>query len=458
MKLGTEPSPASQELHSADSATSTESNDSHTTSSCSKEYQPVQLLSWNIEELGGGTSEPMVRESVLIDAYAKLIAGLELDVVVVLDVRWGRKYQIRQGKLEDGSPYLYYEDATEDTGPAELDRILEALGKADSAGGWKLFVPKDEGVIYDRGSTVGIFYKTQDGLSVADQGLAQAWKDPAAGIGGLVAWVTFDVPAKDDFEAWQVTVAAPLNVMADHDLPAKDASEDDKEPTLKDLPDAYVLALSWSEDRSGTELSGLRNKLKIFGPAIQEGTVLHRLYWEDIVQDNEFLVENALALNRFNPWVQNEYMNWEALKYPEHPDELHEVLGVLADQVLSRYGSAEQAPWIRELRVVDLVRAGLAKESKVYAPADGDTSEASGEASDALPEDGLLVDSLKSFLELAPPLISEVEDDDAEDEDSEDGPAAEVDEEAALDISAGYDFARRLSSHWPLLAKIQPSG
>lgn len=473
MKLGTERSTSSRDLEAADAAAAEKSNESPAVSSCSKTYEPIQLLSWNVEELGGGTSEPMVRESVLIDAYAKLITGLDLDVVVLLDVRWGRKLQIRQGTLSDGSPYLYYEDAEEDTGPAELDRILKALGKADSAGGWKLLIPSgDDGVIYDHGSTVGIFYKTQDGLSVADQGLSQGWEEPVAGIGGLLAWVTFDVPGTDDAEPWQATVAAPLHVMANEDLPAPDESEEDGGPELVDLPEAFVLALSWSPEASGSELSSLRSRLGLSGRNLQEGTMLHRLYWEKLVEDNEFLIDNAIVLNRRNPWVQNEYMNWQALAYPEHPDELDEVSGVLTDQVVSRWGSAEHPPWIEELRVVDMVRATLAQESKVYAAAAEDGSgsgeatagEASesgsaSEASDALPEDGLLVDALKSFSELSPPLVEKIEEDGDDGGDEairKDEPAADVDEEAALDLSTSYDFIRRLSDHWPLLAKVRP--
>lgn len=459
MKLGSEPSESSRDLTAADKAAAGESNDSHAVSSCSKTYEPIRLLAWNLEELGGGTSEPMVRESVLIDAYAKLITGLDLDVVVLLDVRWGRKYQIAQGTLDDGSPYLYYEDAKEHTGPAELDRIVEAVGKADAAGGWTLLVPKgDDGVIYDHGSTVGILYKTQDGLAVADQGLAQAWDEPVAGIGGLLAWVTFDVPGTDGSEPWQVSVAAPLNVMADHPLPAPDEAEEDAGPELTDLPEGYVLALSWSREASVQGLSALRGRLGLTGPSLHEGTVLNRPYWERLVEENELLIDNAIVLNRRNPWVQDAYMNWQALEYPEHPDELREVLGVLADQVMSRWGKAETPPWIEELRVVDLVRATLTKESKVY-PAIADSDSSSGEAAEALPEDGLLVDALESFLELMPALVDAVEEEeDGSREETENEPAAAVDPEAALDISTCYDFVRRLSDHWPLLAVIRPYG
>lgn len=465
MRLGKSTQSPAEELLAADAALSETSNESADIAPCHKRYTPAHLLAWKVSELGGGVSHSQKRDPVVLEGLAAVIAGLGLEnaVVVLTDVRWGRKLQVKTGELEDGRTYVYYEDATADTGKAEVDAILAKVRETDAAGGWQSWVPTDTdgAVLYDAGSTAAVLYRTGAGLALAAKGVSRVWDEPVDGIGGLLAWATFDVPAGDDTEAWQVSVAAPLNVRADDALAAPD---EPGEADLSDLPDGYVIALA-AGDGTDAKFSGVRSRLGLSSRAQPaEGTVLDRPYWEELVETRELLIDNALAANPYDVRVQDASMSWQALAPPDHPDELAEIVGRVADQVLVKRGG-DLPPRVAVLRVVDLVRAALAKESPVYSAAttETETTPSTGEADSdppagGLPEDGVLASPLARFRSTYEALAqSEEAEDEAGDEDSSETSSKDAfDPEAAADVSTCHEFVRRLSSHWPLLATLLP--
>lgn len=467
MKLAGEP-PAdspSRELLIADEELSSEDNTDDATAECPPDLPPapVTVMSWNITELGGGSSAPVEREQVLIDAYAATIAAVAPTIVVIMDVRWGRKHQVVADTLDDGSTCLRYEPAAEHTGVAELDRIMAALGKADGGAKWSLLVPTDDagGTVYHRGTTAALLYRGDTGLALLDKGVARGWDEPALGIGGDLHWAQFKVPAEDDTRAWTLSVAAPCHVMGERAVaePSEDDPEEQNseppEPKGK-LPDNYVLALSTDADlsRRAGGLAPVRGALGLANRIVPDrGTVLSRPYWEALAEANEFFVANPLGMNARDIHVHDDHMHWEAIALPDHPDEIDDVAGTICDQILACQGGDTDIPVIRELRVVDLVRAALKPNSPAHSPAqtpepapDPSPSEPQPEA-EPLDEDGVLADRVPKLDGFSPVLDKARVDEDAPDDPNR---------EARAELHVAYDFVRRLSDHWPLLATLCP--
>jgi hypothetical protein len=369
------PSSAPPALQALVSSEETTVPDEQAVVPCSKKKQeekpapkdPLRVMLWNIRQFGGGFNEPVQRDAALIEAYAQLVAALKADIVVLVGLtRTIGKVAKVSGTTPSGTPLLEMEDAVEDTGVAEVKRILAKLQSLDSAGGWEAQFRENEAkdaYVYLFESTTCILHRTADGLTYSRLDVVDSDLVPKLGLTGKLVCASFDSPKH---------CAKPINVMAP--LGAIDARAANETLTLPSdapaktaaAPEAAVLALSAPEDLAADRgaFNDFREAMEaVYRLPSSEGSVLRPDYWKTVAETHDGLLANFAAVALDDIRLQDERMHWDAMETPKHAVALDEIVGVLADTLLVRAVDADAAPKIEELRVVDLVRASLSSEA-----------------------------------------------------------------------------------------------
>jgi hypothetical protein len=373
---------------------------------------PVRAILWNIREFGGGFQSPAVRPDYCLQAYAAVIKAVKADICVLL----GLTRTIGWIPENDGGIIIMREE-THDSGLAEARRLLAELQRIDAGGAWQLLPVNgaDGKPAYHRHETACFLFKSATGISCGPATVAPCGEAFLA-LAPMRIPGTFDAPPELPF-------LAPLRV-GRYPFSRNDPPDPDAPATLP--PHAVVAFSAGQEIPAGTGYLDFRTECDVeYVRPLQEGTVLQIPFWEDIAASEEALLENHIALNPADVQLQDRAMYWEALRLEDHPDELPDVRGRLADSLLVRNTGDGPAPRLEKLRVVDLVRASLPAESLPDVNAEG-----------ALDEDTAAAAPCAAFVKSLPVLK----------EASPESPQRLL-AEAAL-------FARKLSDHWPVITDI----
>lgn len=374
---------------------------------------PLRVLVWHVRELGGGFQSPERRADVCIQAYAKVAAALKPDAWILLGLTsrrgWTPKVKNSVVTMDEGA---------NNTGVAEAKRILDELKKADTGGDWKLAVANgmDEKPAYDRYHTACFFYRGAKGIACEKAGVTECGAT-------LLTMAQLDVPDVFDVPP-DLALVAPMFV-GRKSLFATTPPRPDV--TVPALPACSVIGFSAVEGLGGEGYCDFRSDCDVeYSPPLANGTKLKIPYWEAVAERDEALLENYVALNAADVARQNEAMHWEAVKKDDDPDHLDEVVGRLADSLLVRC-SGGLAIKAETVRVVDLVRAGL----------DKDTIAKVGQEA-PLDEDACIATLLRQEAQAAAHVKTVT-------------PAS-----TAENMIAGAAlFARRLSDHWPIVADVR---
>jgi len=396
---------------------------------------PLRILMWNILELGGGFSRPSERPDYVIDSYASLIESLNIDICVILGVtRTVGKIPVRQ---EGDNPCLIMEDGPIDSGPAEVQRILEKLKSRDTAGNWEaqFFKPENEHV-YHFGATTCFLHRTSKGIRFSKFDLADSKSNHGAGLTGKLLCAAFELP---EHEAAAFHIAAPLGVPP-HQRPLARKPDPGPESALRatgPLPKPCIVGVS-----SPNDLLNPKWKFHEFKASVQatylrpgrEGTILQQEFWQKSISNNDRLLSNFLAVDIANVSLQDDEMYWSAMDKPKHAETAEEVSGILADVFLLSNGpQGTPSAVIDEIRIVDLIAAAIPAEKlgqirQSAAPAD---------AAQALPsEDSVLAAQRR-----------------ARRNQTVSGPQPE--ENAANELADCHYFSLALSEHWPVVAQLR---
>lgn len=387
--------------------------------------KPARILYWNIFELGGGLFTPAERPQLAIDAYAQLFAALDLHVVVLGGLTRGPR-RVPVSRTAGAARFIALEDAPPDTGPAEVARILRKLQALDAGAGWQLVLPQHRttgATLYHRGGTTAFLYAASKGFALQKTDLiASTVRDNPCVTDTLVA-VSFSAPA---FSAAPVRVMASLGPTTPERpgerLRVEDPPEE-REPTAE-MPKSAALFVSMQGD-AVERLHELEVALDAeFLPARRQGTVLDDDFWKVTNDRREGLLTSFTAVSPTDLQLQDQRMHWEALPPPEHARDPGSVKGHLADGMLIVHHVVADPPQVQELRVVDLIAAGLASPG--------------GETSEAPSERGVLSSQRRAWARTA--RHERVK-----------APTRD----AANDLAEGSYFARTLSQHWPLVTQLK---
>jgi hypothetical protein len=410
------------QLMAADSAASAYGDDTGAVEECplkkkEKESGRARVLLWHVSELGGGVRWGAKRSDAAIDAFATVIAKSEADLCVLMGLR-RTEAQLVQKTLSDGSTAMFREVRTEETGVAEVKRIVDALGRADGAGGWQAaFVKDGSDTLYQRGTSVAFLYKSAKGITLDGVTLVHGERDEQLGLSGELACAAFTVTLRG--KPVKLPLLAPLAAGA------LDPAE--KPPaTHGEVPEQCVLVLSLpyelAEDPS--RLASFRSVVDAeYLPLPNAGSVPRQSYWDEAFEHCEAFIDNPLTLNRVDARLHDDYMNWRALPLPRHPDALDRLVGRLSDLVVLKNGTAKPIK-VEDLRVLDLVRASLTDETAARGAEAGATP---------LEKDRLLAPLLSKLKEAAKPLDSSKKND------------------AVNAVHASLQLTRLLSDHSPVL-------
>jgi hypothetical protein len=404
--------------------------------------KPARLLFWNVFELGGGLFTPAERPTYAIDAYAKLIASLDLHVVVLAGLTRSLQ-KVPVTRKAGAVSYVALEDAPADSGPAEAKRILRKLQAIDGGSGWQLALPKDPqtgATLYDRWTTVAFLYASGKGFSFQKTDVIEAALAAEAGVTDSLVVATFSAPA---YRSEPVRVMASLGLTTPErpweQLRAATATEE-REPTAP-MPESAVVFLSTPGD-AAESLRVLEDELDAeFLRPTSFGTVLGDDFWKVTTERHDGLLASFAAVDPADVRLQDGQMHWEALKPPEHPDAAERLPGFLADGMAIVHHLLTPPPVVQELRVVDLLAASLPPDRIARLRATPSAPTADGNPP---PEQGALVAQRAAWREAAQP-------------DREPPPDGEPppDEDAANELAQCSYFSRALSRHWPLLAQLK---
>lgn len=398
--------------------------------------KPARLLFWNVFELGGGLFTPSVRPQHAIDAYAQLVAALDLHVVVLAGLtRSLQKVPVRRGS--GPTAHIALEDAPADTGPAEAARILRKLQELDGGGGWQMVLPRDRKTgktLYHRWGTVAFLYAASKGFALQKTDVIESGVTEEAGVTDTLVAATFSAPAFS---------AAPVRVMASLGLTTPErpwerlrveATPEEREPTAP-MPESAVVFLSTHGD-AAESLHELEDALdaEFLRPSAY-GTVLGDDFWKATNERHDGLLASFTAVSPADLRLQDRHMHWEALPAPSHPREAERMPGFLADAMAIVHHLTTEPPRVQELRVVDLVAASLSPDGIQRLNATPGARTADGGPP---PELGALVAQRGAWAGTAR---------------REGDPEPERD--AANELAACSHFSRALSRHWPLLAQLK---
>lgn len=322
--------------------------------------KPIRMLFWHIFELGGGYYMPSVRPAYIVDTYARLIAALDLHVVVLQGLT--RTVQnVPTARGSGAAAYITLEPARADSGPEEARRILERLQALDGGAGWMMEIPRARGsdeVLYHRWTTVAFLYASARGLAFKQLDLVRTATNAAAGATGSLAAATFDAP---DYQSRPLCVMTSLG-LATPERPWErlrvPAPERELEPTAR-MPASAVLFLSAPGDAS-RGLFDFQDEVdaEFLRPGV-EGTVLGDEFWKVVSETHDGLLDNFTAMNTGDVLLQDREMHWEALKDPTHAREADQLPGFLADGLTIVHQRRSAPPKVQEMRVVDLIAASL---------------------------------------------------------------------------------------------------
>ncbi|HLT38379.1 MAG TPA: hypothetical protein VK034_18965 [Enhygromyxa sp.] len=398
-----------------------------------KPKQPLRVMFWHLDELGGGFHRSTDRPDWAIAAYAELIRVLKPDIVVLAGLQ--RTRGAVPVPVDAKVPHLVMEETAVDSGVTEAKRILARLQSLDGGAGWTArFVTASDGShVYQFDSTTCVLHRTDGGITFKRVEVVDSAFTPKLGLTGKLAQAIFDAPKQRDEP---VHVVAPLGVIDERRLvrdgpPARDP---DTEPEATgELADTSIFALSAPGDlRAGGAFGGFRAQVDaLYRLPSSEGSVLRDDHWKTVGEQHGALLANYAAVGLDDLLLQDEHMHWEALTPPSHARKLDEVRGRLADAVLICHGRTTGKPDIEELRVVDLVRAALT--AKLLAEADADQQSSTD---DSLPsEDGALADQQQAF--------------------RADRQAPKPADDLANALAACRYFSHALSGHWPVITQIR---
>jgi len=216
--------------------------------------RPVRVMSWNLQDLGGGPSRGPSRSSESIARIATVIAEVRPDICAILEVKLaGRRpsapekpappkmtrsrtnamqldaeYQARiQIYNKDWAAYQlklleWQKAATLGVAPGvvELGRILTALQAIDSAGSWTLLI---DDKLHTVGEAYAFFYRA-DAVRATSWEVLSKWEWPTSGY-RHPARVTFELFGRCSRPGLVVDTPFELDVIAFH-APAPDHGED----------------------------------------------------------------------------------------------------------------------------------------------------------------------------------------------------------------------------------------
>ncbi len=395
---------------------------------------PARVVFWHVSELGGGLFTPTVRPQFAIDAYAHLIASLDVHVVVLAGItRNVQKVPVRRGS--GPTAHVALEDAPADSGVAEVRRILAKLQSIDGGSGWQLVLPRDRktgATLYDRWTTVAFLYASGKGFALQKTDVIEAPVMESAGVTGSLIAATFSAPA---YRAEPVCVVASLGLTTP-ERPWESlrvaATPEEREPTAP-MPDSALLFVS----APGDAAEGLRELEEEFDAEFIRpsacGTVLGDDFWKVTTERHDGLLASFAAVNPADIHLQDRQMHWEAIKPHAHPQGADRLPGHLGDGLAVVHHLVTPPPVVQELRVVDLLAAALPPGRAAALRATPTTATADGAAA---PELGSLVAQRTAYATA-----------------SRHGTSPEDDAVNAL-AQCSY-FARSLSRHWPLLVQLK---
>lgn len=386
---------------------------------------PARILYWNVFELGGGLFTPAERPQHAIDAYARLIAALDLHVVVLGGITRGPQ-TVPVSKRAGEARFIAFEDAPPDTGPAEVARIVRKLQEIDAGAGWHMTLPRHRttgATLYHRGGTVAFLYASSKGFALRKTDLVASTVHDSPCVTDTLVAASFSAPA---FSAAPVQVMATLGPTTPErpwERMRVEAPSEEREPTAS-MPKSAVLFVSM-QGEAEARLHELEVALDAeFLPARIEGTVLDDDFWKVTNERCGGLLASFTAVSPTDMQLQDQRMHWEALPPPEHPRDPGSMKGRLADGMLIVHHVAAEPPQVQELRVVDLLAAGLS---------------APGSAPATSPrEHGALLAERRAWAETARHVRVEA-----------------PEEDPANALAEGSYFARTLSQHWPLLTQLK---
>ncbi|MDB4877252.1 MAG: hypothetical protein JWM41_3698 [Gemmatimonadetes bacterium] len=419
MKLGqeTDVDPRLASLVAADDATAEESAADAIVLPCGAAVPQLELklLVWNVRELGGGFHMPRVRPDHCIDGYAALIAALGADVCVVTGLRAA---PARLVTSEGG--VLKYADEDVDTGVAEAKRLLASLKKAAAAGDWAMGVPSDakDAIVYEGGTTTAVLYQRAGGRKLLSLDVVNGRADATLGVGGHLVRLSLELPLEGE-SPLTLDLLAPLGASAvtGEKAPAVTAT----------LPASFVLAFSADDDLASNRgpLDAVQSAVSADSrPLLGHGSVLGDSFWQTTTRERGSLLTDYTAVSAADVDQQDDEMHWEALPDPKHPKAASDVAGSLGDAVLVRNAEPRARYAVRELRVVDMMRAALTAD---------EIADAGGEGA-AADEDNSLA-GLRAAHRAATPYLSDT--------------APTTPQNIVAECA---DFLHLLSDHWPVLA------
>lgn len=399
-----------------------------------KPKQPLRVLFWHLDELGGGFHRSTDRPDWAIAAYAELIRVLKPDIVVLAGLQ--RTLGAVPKPVDGKVPHLVMEETAIDSGVAEAKRILARLQSVDGGAGWRTRFPiskQDGSHVYQLDTTTCVLYRTDGGIGCKRLEIVDCSFTPKIGLTGKLVQAVFDAPKQRDEP---VHVVAPLGVFDERRLirdgpPVRDPKAEPE--ATAELADTSIFALSAPGDLIAERAAFAAFKAEadaLYRLPSAEGSVLRDDHWKTVGEQHGALLANYAAVGLDDLLLQDERMHWEALTPPAHARKLDEVRGRLADAVLICHGRATGKPTIEELRVVDLVRAALTPELLA------DVDEPSSAKDEAFPsEDGALADQQRAF--------------------RQDRKAPKPDDDVANALAACRYFSHALSGHWPVITQIR---
>lgn len=393
----------------------------------------LRLLMWNIFELGGGFYRSHQRSQYAIDAYAAIIAKLDVDIAVLLGLT-STPGRLPAERTHAGHSCLVMNDGPSDTGPSEAARIAAALRERDPASGWTLTFPQaGKRYLYHRGATTCFLHRKAKGIELTSLDIVDSKADDALGLTGKLVLGSFRLSAT---AIEPFFLAAPLGVpLAQRELekPPPAGSEEDLAPTCA-LPESFLLAVSAAAglaDTAGFADLGAR----VDAPYLSRGaagTALNDEFWKTTIASKDGLLGNFAAVDAGNLDLRDQQSHWEAMEPLAHAETLGEVTGGLADGFL--VCGAGAAPTVEEMRAVSLLAAAIPEDHLERAGRERDPS--MPEASPI--EDSILLAQRQAYRE-------------------EDLGGGELAQDAANELAECCYFSLTLSRRWPVVAQLRPS-
>lgn len=400
-------------LRANDSATG-EATADRTVSGCGKGTQTFSLLLWNVRELGGGFYMAPKRDDHCVGACAGLLAAVNADICIITGLR--RTDGVRVG---NATTYLRLDEAAAHTGVSELARIVTELRTRDPGSDWRVAYASggEDEPVYDGGVTTAILYRAAAPCSVQPLAFVSGPADPQLGIGPTLLHASLELTPEGG-KAMTVDLLTPLGR-------AGEAAN----VMCAGPPAAFVAALSLGADvlAAQTSVDGLRSALGAERRApLSRATVPGTPFWRAVSDAREGLLEDYTGVNAADVRLADGSMHWEALEPPDHPASAPMVAGTLQDAFFVRNGDKPRYV-LRELRVVDLLRAGLTPAELA----------ALGGDEDAVDEDAAFAAEREQH-HAAARLKARWS----------------VEADPANVIADCCEFAECLSDHWPLLATV----